>query len=73
MAKSHPVMLDVILDEPSKAEPAKRKRSADEVVEDAHAAKRRATGDWVEGRISSEEHRAVHARANHVIKRKGII
>jgi hypothetical protein len=36
--------------------------------EDAHAAKRRATADWIEGLISAEEHEAIHSRADHVLK-----
>jgi hypothetical protein len=38
--------------------------------EHAKHAMRRATADWVEGRISSKEHKATHERARHVISGK---
>ena len=44
---------------------------ADQVVERAHHSKIMATGDWVEGRITSKRHDEIHKRADHVIKRKG--
>ena len=44
---------------------------ADQVVERAHNSKMMATGDWVDGRITSKEHEAIHKRADYVIKRKG--
>jgi hypothetical protein len=31
---------------------------------------RRATDDWVEGRITTKEHKAVHERAKHVLSGK---
>jgi hypothetical protein len=31
---------------------------------------KRATDDWVEGRISTKEHKAVHERAKHVLSGK---
>ena len=34
----------------------------------AREQKVRATQDWVEGRIDSKKHAAVHKRANHVLK-----
>ncbi len=46
-------------------------RSAKDTVEDAHRAKVNATRDWIEGRITSKQHAAVHKRANHVIKHRG--
>ncbi len=55
--------------------PAKKptidKRTAEQIVEDAHAAKRRATQDWIAGLISSEEHVALHGRADHIIQNRG--
>ena len=33
---------------------------------------RRATEDWVDGRISTKEHNAVHARAKHVLSSKPV-
>lgn len=36
----------------------------------ARDAKVRATQDWVEGRITSKQHEAVHKRANHVLMKK---
>jgi hypothetical protein len=38
--------------------------------ENAKHTARRATEDWVEGRISTKEHCAVHDRAKHVMKGK---
>jgi len=42
------------------------------VKEHAKHAARRATEDWVEGRISTKEHNAVHARAKHVMSGKQV-
>jgi hypothetical protein len=36
----------------------------------AKSSMRRATADWVDGRIDSKEHKAVHARAKHVLSGK---
>lgn len=41
------------------------------MVERAHDSKVRATGDWVDGHITSKKHDAIHARADRVIKKKG--
>lgn len=38
--------------------------------ENAKHTLRRATDDWVEGRITTKEHRAVHERAKHVLSGK---
>jgi hypothetical protein len=38
--------------------------------ENAKHTLRRATDDWVEGRISTKEHAAVHQRAKHVLSGK---
>ena len=38
--------------------------------ENAKHALRRATDDWVEGRISTKEHKAVHDRTKHVLSGK---
>jgi hypothetical protein len=38
--------------------------------ENAKHTLRRATDDWVEGRISTKEHKAVHERAKHVMSGK---
>jgi hypothetical protein len=40
------------------------------VKENAKHTARRATEDWVEGRISTKEHCAVHDRAKHVMSGK---
>ena len=38
--------------------------------ENAKGTLRRATDDWVEGRISTKEHKAVHERTKHVLSGK---
>ena len=38
--------------------------------ENAKHTLRRATDDWVEGRITTKEHKAVHERAKHVLSGK---
>ena len=38
--------------------------------ENAKHTMKRATDDWVQGRISTHEHKAMHARAKHVISGK---
>jgi len=40
--------------------------------ENAKHTARRATDDWVEGRISTKEHSAVHERAKHVMSGKAV-
>lgn len=40
------------------------------VKEHAKHAMRRATEDWVDGRITTAEHNAVHARGHHVLSGK---
>ena len=40
--------------------------------EHAKHAMRRATEDWIEGRKSTKEHNAVHARAKHVLSGKPV-
>jgi hypothetical protein len=37
------------------------------IKERARSAMRNATQDWVEGRIGSKEHEAIHTRAKHVM------
>ena len=39
-------------------------------VSSAKGSMRRATDDWVEGRITTKEHKAVHDRAKHVLSNK---
>jgi hypothetical protein len=46
-------------------------RTSAQILEDARAAKARATQDWIAGYISGEEHDALHARADHIIQNKG--
>lgn len=46
----------------------KQPTPAMKMKEDAHSAKRMATRDWVEGRISTTKHNQIHKRANHVMK-----
>lgn len=41
-----------------------------EIKQSAKHALKRATDDWVEGRISTKEHKAVHERTKHVLKGK---
>lgn len=41
------------------------------MVENAHDSKVRATADWVDGRIGSKEHGAIHKRADKIIQCKG--
>lgn len=41
-----------------------------QVKEHAKHERRRATEDWISGRISTKQHNAVHARAKHVISGK---
>ena len=38
--------------------------------ESAKGSMRRATDDWVEGRMTTKEHNAVHERAKHVLSNK---
>ncbi len=40
------------------------------IKENAKHTLRRATDDWVEGRITTKEHKAVHERAKHVLSGK---
>ena len=40
------------------------------IRENAKHTLRRATDDWVEGRISTKEHKAVHERTKHVLSGK---
>jgi hypothetical protein len=40
-------------------------------VQAAHDEKVHATRKWVSGEISNAEHSKIHARADHVIKKKG--
>jgi hypothetical protein len=40
------------------------------IKESAKHTMRRATEDWVEGRISTKEHKAMHERAKHVLSNK---
>jgi hypothetical protein len=48
------------------------KKMTDKQLSREHAkhAMRRATEDWVEGRMSTKEHSAVHARAKHLLSGK---
>lgn len=38
--------------------------------EDARYAKRDATRQWIEGKLSNKKHAGIHARANHVLTNK---
>jgi hypothetical protein len=51
--------------------PPMRKPSDKTMMKDhAKRAMRRATEDWVDGRMSTKEHNAVHDRAKHVLSGK---
>jgi hypothetical protein len=52
----------------SKAPPAPSDKKL--MKESAKHTIRRATDDWVEGRITTKEHKAVHERAKHVLSGK---
>jgi hypothetical protein len=54
--------------EPKKLSPAKVDR--ERVINHARDAKVRATQDWVEGRMPTDQHERVHKRANHVLSKK---
>jgi hypothetical protein len=41
-----------------------------QIKDSARHAKVRATQDWVEGRMSTEQHKRIHNRANHVLSNK---
>lgn len=43
---------------------------AQQIKGEARYQKRRATEDWIAGRIDSKAHKAVHDRANHVLSNK---
>jgi hypothetical protein len=60
-AVPHNVMVGV------SAEPVSEKKM---IKENAKHTLRRATDDWVEGRISTKEHKAVHERTKHVLSGK---
>jgi len=51
--------------------PMKPPSVAAQLKEDAMYAKKNATRNWIEGRLTSEEHQKVHARADHVIRHAG--
>lgn len=40
------------------------------VMGEARYQKRRATEDWIRGRMTTRDHEAVHRRANHVLAQK---
>jgi hypothetical protein len=46
---------------------SKEPTPAQRIRRSAKDTKVRATQDWVDGRISTKEHKAVHARADHVL------
>lgn len=50
--------------------PARRPSDKQLVREHAKSTARRATQDWIDGRISTKEHSAVHERAKHVLAGK---
>lgn len=54
------------------AMPATVKRVSEKQMVKEHAKheKRRATEDWIAGRMSTKDHNAVHARADHVLSGK---
>ena len=56
------------------SEPALVKEPSDEqrVMEEARRKKRYATEAWIAGRLTTKEHSAVHARANHVLMHKPV-
>lgn len=58
---------------PAMPPPYKEPSLAERMVSRAHDAKVRATGDWVEGHITTAQHKKIHGRANRVIKAKGQI
>jgi hypothetical protein len=49
-------------------EPSEKERLHDEI----QYTKRNATRDWVAGRITTSDHKAIHDRANHALKSKPI-
>lgn len=53
----------------SNAEP-KKPSDSQMVKGEARYQKRRATEDWVAGRIDSKQHNNIHSRANHVLSGK---
>lgn len=48
--------------------PYKPPSVSERLVEDAKHSKVNATRNWVEGRMSTEDHNEVHGRADHVIR-----
>lgn len=48
-------------------EPYKPLTDRQQIKHEAKYQKKRATEDWIAGRIKTTEHKAVHDRANHVI------
>jgi hypothetical protein len=65
--KSRVVAVDSTPETAAYKEPSPSER----MVSRAHDAKVRATGDWVEGHITSKKHSEIHKRADKVIKAKG--
>lgn len=62
-----PAVTHIMASEPAKvAEPS----DAERIESEARYHKRRATEDWIAGRITTREHEAVHRRANHVLANK---
>lgn len=57
------------------SEPALVKEPSDDqkVMEEARRKKRYATEAWIAGRITTADHSAVHARANHVLMHKPVV
>lgn len=52
------------------AKPPRRPSDKQMVKEHARMQKRHATEDWVAGRMSTKEHNATHARADHILSGK---
>jgi len=49
---------------------AKAPTETHRLKEEARYQKRRATEDWIAGRVTTQHHNQVHARANHVLSNK---
>jgi hypothetical protein len=58
------------MDMPTPMTPYKEPSPTERVKSHARNAKVNATQDWVEGRMSTESHKNVHKRANHVLTNK---
>ena len=63
MAKISPMLAAIM-------QPEKRPSAKQLTKEHAQHSMRRATEDWVDGRITTKQHTAVHARGKHVLAGK---